>query len=201
MFSSRSPYFFVTFTTFCVINPKPLISNDVLIAGCIKGDRQFQKALYDRFAPKMFGHCLRYSGNKDDAQDLLQDGFIKVFDSISALKNPQQLEGWMTRVFINLALSRYRKERSGPQFQELPESDQLPEEETSEPLPVLELSEVLACLHALPPTYATVLNLYAIDQLPHREIAELMGVSEGNAKTLLSRGRKMLKEELKKRKK
>lgn len=178
-----------------------MISNDVLIAGCIKGDRQFQKALYDRFAPKMFGHCLRYSEDKDDAQDLLQDGFIKVFDSISALKNPQQLEGWMTRVFINLALSRFRQAKRGPQFQELPDSDYLPEENEANEIQPLALSEVLACLQALPPTYATVLNLYAIDQLPHREIAELMGTSEGNAKTLLSRARRMLKEELKKRKK
>ena len=178
-----------------------MISNDVLIAGCIKGDRQFQKALYDRFAPKMFGHCLRYAGNKDDAQDLLQDGFIKVFDSISALKNPQQLEGWMTRVFINLALSRFRQAKRGPQFQELPESDHLSEESEADDFPPLALSEVLACLHALPPAYSTVLNLYAIDQLSHREIAELMDTSEGNAKTLLSRARRMLREELKKRKK
>jgi RNA polymerase sigma-70 factor (ECF subfamily) len=141
----------------------------------------------------MYGYCLRYSVNAADAQDVLQEGFIKVFEKISSLKNPDQLEGWMSRVFINLAISRFRKNKIAPNMistDEIDVADEAPSEEMNELTP----SEVLSKMQELPELYRTVLNLYAIDGHSHREISQMLDITETNSKSILSRSRKMLRE-------
>jgi len=171
-----------------------LLNNNDIIAGCVNKDRIAQKALYEKYGAKMFGFCLRYSNGRTDAQDLLQDGFIKVFDSIATLKDPSQLEGWMSRVFINLALSKFRKTSRGPLMVEAVDvSDESTEEVIVESEP-LEIEIVLQCLMLLPENYRMVLNLYAIDKLSHKEIAESLGITISNSKSLLHRARVLLKE-------
>jgi RNA polymerase sigma-70 factor (ECF subfamily) len=170
-----------------------LLNNNDIIAGCVKKDRNAQKSLYEKYAAKMFGFCLRYSNSRADAQDLLQDGFIKVFDSIATLKEASQLEGWMSRIFINLAMSKFRKSSRGPVMVEV--MDVLDDsEEVSIDDELMEVNEVLNCLMALPEKYRVVLNLYAIDKLSHKEISETIGISIANSKSLLFRARVMLKE-------
>jgi RNA polymerase sigma-70 factor (ECF subfamily) len=141
----------------------------------------------------MFGFCLRYSNSRADAQDLLQDGFIKVFDSIATLKEASQLEGWMSRIFINLAMSKFRKSSRGPVIVEVMDVLDDSEEVSIDDEP-MEVNEVLNCLMALPEKYRVVLNLYAIDKLSHKEISETIGISIANSKSLLFRARVMLKE-------
>jgi RNA polymerase sigma-70 factor (ECF subfamily) len=141
----------------------------------------------------MFGFCLRYSNSRSDAQDLLQDGFIKVFDSIATLKEASQLEGWMSRIFINLAMSKFRKSSRGPVMVEVMDVLDDSEEVSIDDEP-MEVNEVLNCLMALPEKYRVVLNLYAIDKLSHKEISETVGISIANSKSLLFRARVMLKE-------
>ena len=142
----------------------------------------------------MFGFCLRYSNNRADAQDLLQDGFIKVFDSIATLKDTSQLEGWMTRIFINLAMSRFRKSARGPVMVEVVDVlDEASGETTTVDEP-MEVNEVLSCLMELPEKYRIVINMYAIDKLSHQEISEVLGTSVSNSKSLLFRARVMLKD-------
>jgi RNA polymerase sigma-70 factor (ECF subfamily) len=141
----------------------------------------------------MFGFCLRYSNSRADAQDLLQDGFIKVFDSIATLKEASQLEGWMSRIFINLAMSKFRKSSRGPVMVEVMDVLDDSEEVSIDDEP-MEVNEVLNCLMALPEKYRVVLNLYAIDKLSHKEISETIGISIANSKSLLFRARVMLKE-------
>jgi len=171
-----------------------LLNNNDIIAGCVNKDRIAQKALYEKYGAKMFGFCLRYSNGHTDAQDLLQDGFIKVFDSIATLKDPSQLEGWMSRVFINLALSKFRKTSRRPLMVEAVDvSDESTEEVIMESEP-LEIEIVLQCLMLLPENYRMVLNLYAIDKLSHKEIAESLGITISNSKSLLHRARVLLKE-------
>jgi len=151
----------------------------------------------------MLGFCRRYSNNSGEAQDLLQDGFIKVFDSIETLKNSAQLEGWLTRLFINQALSAYRKKQRGPVWMDIEKSEaDIAEEDstydiTNEPMTY---EEVLQCLQEIPEKYRLVLNAYAVEGLSHREIAQALQTTESNTKSMLSRARKMLKEmvELKK---
>jgi RNA polymerase sigma-70 factor (ECF subfamily) len=170
-----------------------LLNNNDIIAGCVKKDRNAQKSLYEKFAAKMFGFCLRYSNSRADAQDLLQDGFIKVFDSIATLKEASQLEGWMSRIFINLAMSKFRKSSRGPVMVEVMDVLDDSEEVSIDDEP-MEVNEVLNCLMALPEKYRVVLNLYAIDKLSHKEISETVGISIANSKSLLFRARVMLKE-------
>lgn len=141
----------------------------------------------------MYGYCLRYSGNPDDANDLLQDGFIKVFENIKSYKGDSPLQAWMSRVFINLAITRYRKKSSGPRFVEVEDTEiaeDEPADETTEPADV---ERVMACIQLLPEKYRIVLNLYAIDKMGHKEIAEQLGITEGTSKSQLSRARQMLK--------
>ena len=170
-----------------------MLNNNDIIAGCVKKDRNAQKSLYEKFAAKMFGFCLRYSNSRADAQDLLQDGFIKVFDSIATLKEASQLEGWMSRIFINLAMSKFRKSSRGPVMVEVMDVLDDSEEVSIDDEP-MEVNEVLNCLMALPEKYRVVLNLYAIDKLSHKEISETVGISIANSKSLLFRARVMLKE-------
>ncbi len=171
-----------------------MLTNEEIIEGCIRKDRQAQRALYEKYAPKMLSFCRRYSDHSQEAQDLLQDGFIKVFDSIATLKNHSQLEGWMTRVFINLALSRFRKRQNGPQFTDVEVAETVSEEDEMIDNQPLSLKEVMACLQMVPEKYRMVLNMYAIDGLSHREIAEWLQTTESNTKSMLSRARKMLKD-------
>ena len=170
-----------------------MLNNNDIIAGCVKKDRNAQKSLYEKYAAKMFGFCLRYSNSRADAQDLLQDGFIKVFDSIATLKEASQLEGWMSRIFINLAMSKFRKSSRGPVMVEVIDVLDDSEEVSIDDEP-MEVNEVLNCLMALPEKYRVVLNLYAIDKLSHKEISETIGISIANSKSLLFRARVMLKE-------
>jgi RNA polymerase sigma-70 factor (ECF subfamily) len=170
-----------------------LLNNNDIIAGCVKKDRNAQKSLYEKYAAKMFGFCLRYSNSRADAQDLLQDGFIKVFDSIATLKEASQLEGWMSRIFINLAMSKFRKSSRGPVMVEVMDVLDDSEEVSTDDEP-MEVNAVLNCLMALPEKYRVVLNLYAIDKLSHKEISETVGISIANSKSLLFRARVMLKE-------
>lgn len=170
-----------------------MLNNNDIIAGCVKKDRNAQKSLYEKYAAKMFGFCLRYSNSRADAQDLLQDGFIKVFDSIATLKEASQLEGWMSRIFINLAMSKFRKSSRGPVMVEVMDVLDDSEEVSIDDEP-MEVNELLNCLMALPEKYRVVLNLYAIDKLSHKEISETVGISIANSKSLLFRARVMLKE-------
>lgn len=141
----------------------------------------------------MFGFCLRYSNNRADAQDLLQDGFIKVFDSITTLKEFSQLEGWMSRIFINLAMSKFRKSSRGPVMLDVTDvQDDQANNDFVEPEP-MEIDDVLNCIMALPEKYRVVINLYAIDKFSHNEISDAIGVSVANSKSLLFRARVMLK--------
>jgi RNA polymerase sigma-70 factor (ECF subfamily) len=171
-----------------------LESNEKIIAGCKKNDRKAQQNLYEKFGPKMYGHCLRYAGNVEEAQDVLQDGFIKVFEKISSLKDANALEGWMSRIFINLALSYYRKRKAGPDLVEMEPLQEVLSEEDDIPNNDLDPKLVLKQIQSLPEKYRLVLNAYAIDGLSHREIADLLETTESNTKSILSRARKMMRD-------
>jgi RNA polymerase sigma factor (sigma-70 family) len=175
-----------------------LQNHEALISGCRKNDRKAQQQLFEKFASKMFGHCLRYSKNEDDAKDILQEGFIKVFEKIGTLKEASQLESWMTRVFINLALTFWRKANKLPDFVDVLEIDAANEEiqEEKNDLTQMGPEQVLQWMHELPETYRMVLNMYAIDQMTHQEIAQSLGITVSNSKSILSRARKTLRDRL-----
>ena len=167
-----------------------------IIAGCKKKDRKSQQRLFELLASKMYGHCLRYTKNEVDAQDVLQEGFIKVFDKINTLQNPSVLESWMSRIFINEALGRWRKKKAGPDFVDVEAVDAQADstDETDGSVSELEVNDVLELIKQLPDNQQAVLNMYAIDGLSHNEICEMLDISLTNSKTLLRRARIKLKE-------
>jgi RNA polymerase sigma factor (sigma-70 family) len=175
-----------------------LLEDDKIIQGCKENDRSAQQELFLKYSGKMYGYCLRYSNNSDDANDLLQDGFLKIFDNIKSYKGESSLQSWMARVIINLAISKFRKSASGPTFVDVEQAEIVDDADESNQIEAKDVGKVMACLAKLPEKYRIVLNLYAIDKLGHREISEQLGISEGTSKSQLSRARQMLKDLLEK---
>ncbi|MDB4174171.1 RNA polymerase sigma factor [Bacteroidia bacterium] len=169
-----------------------MISDEELITGCKEQNQRAQKMLFEKYADRMMAVCMRYTKNQEDAKDLLQDGFYKVFVNIKKFKGNSSITTWMTRVFINLAINKQRLGRNKYDHLEFDPSKEKVFEEASEPEKQPEPETVLAALNRLPDIYKTVLNMYAIDQLSHKEIAKQLGISVGSSKSRLSRGRVML---------
>lgn len=161
--------------------------NQDILEACIKGNKYSQKVLYDTFAPKMFGICLRYASDFHQAEDLLQEGFIKVFSKLDLYKNKGSFEGWMKRIFINTAIEHYRKNIRLNPLSVLQEAKNHTTEE--EALQNLAQQDLLEMIQQLPLGYRTVFNLYAIEGYNHREIGDLLDISSGTSKSQLARAR------------
>ncbi|SFB77332.1 RNA polymerase sigma-70 factor, ECF subfamily [Zunongwangia mangrovi] len=163
-----------------------------LIKRCKQNDIKAQEELYRLYAGKMFGLCLKYSDSYAQAEDNLQDGFLTIFDKIGQYKHQGSFEGWMKRIMINTTLQKYRKEK----LYSITNEDQIEEttveyEESSLPLDFL-----LKIVQQLPQRYREVFNLYVLDGYSHKEIAEILQISEGTSKSNLSRARNLLKENI-----
>ena len=192
------PLFFIslaTFSAYCVyLSESTLTGDEDIIQGCIDGDRRAQQELFRKHAQRMFGVCLRYCSSREDAEDLLHDGFVKLFSVIGSFKKESSLETWMTRVFVNEAISRIRRKKRRGEWLSLEDNTDVAEEESNpETDPDFTVDEVLAAIQLLPDKYRIILNLYAIEKRSHREISELTGMSEGASKSQLSRARVLLR--------
>lgn len=160
-----------------------------------KRDRVAQKALFELFAAGMMGVCLRYVKNREEASDLLHDGFIKVFEGIDKFQFQSSLETWMKRVFINLCINHVTRGRNRYRFEELSENTEDEVSDNSDHLlDRMSLDEVMLCIDELPEKYRLTINMYAIDGLSHAEIGKYLNISEGSSKSRLSRARGMLVE-------
>lgn len=165
-----------------------------IIKGCIAGKSDAREMLYKMYSGKMWVVCLRYARNYDEAKDILQDGFIKIFDKISQFESRGHFEGWMRRIMINTALAEFRKHRylniDSVYTSEIDE-DTVEHIECS-----ITADELLEMIKELPPQYKMVFNFYAIEGYTHKEIAEMLGISEGTSKSNLSRARDILKKKV-----
>lgn len=170
------------------------IEDTDLISGCLAGDRRSQKELYDKYSGKMYAVCMRYMGNADDAQDILQDGFIKVFKNLDKFRGEGSFEGWMRRIMANTAIEQLRKKKLN--FSTSDKEEQL---EYKSPGAVDNLSEkdLLKIVSELSPGYRTVFNMYVVEGYGHKDIADIMGISEGTSKSQLARARMILQEKVK----
>jgi len=166
-----------------------------LIKGSIRGERRMQHLLYNRFASKMYGVCLRYAGTAEEAEDILQEGFIKVFKKMSSYRGDGSFEGWIRRIFVNTAIEHFRKKAY---LQPITEK----EEDTIESndfsiLDTLSEKDIISMVQSLSPGYRTVFNLYIVEGYTHKEIAKILGVTEGTSKSQLSRAKILLQEMIK----
>ena len=162
-----------------------------LIEGCVNGHRQSQNHLYAILMPKMFGVCLRYSKNREEAEEILQEGFIKVFEFIHQYKFTGPFEGWVRKIMVNCALQKYRSKR---QMHAIVNIDTTAVEQTGNEDIISQIGtkELLKMVQQLSPAYRTIFNLYVFEGMKHREIAEHLGISEGTSKSNLSDARAFL---------
>jgi RNA polymerase sigma-70 factor (ECF subfamily) len=163
-----------------------------LIKRCKKQELKAQEELYRQYSGRFFALCLKYSGSYEEAQDLLQDGFYKIFTCIKQYNGKGSFEGWMTRIFINTALSKNKK-----QHLFLSITGDYPDEvnvEYDEQLPDTDF--LFAIIQELPPAYRNVFSLYVLDGYTHKEIAGMLQISEGTSKSNLARSRQKLKERI-----
>lgn len=164
---------------------KPLDEN--ILQACIRKDLKAQKALYDHFSSTMFAVCMRYSNGREDAKDILQEGFIKVFGKLDQFSGKGSLEGWMKRIFINTALEHYRVNKVYQQQSDVEEAYNV--SQAPQALGKITQKEILLVLSKMAPGYRTILNMFIIEGYAHAEIAEMLGISEGTSKSQLSRAR------------
>ena len=174
-----------------------------LIAGCIQGDRKMQYELYQRFAPKMYGVCLRYAANTEEAEDLLQEGFIKVFRKLESFRSEGSFEGWIRRIFVNTAIEQFRRKNY---LQPITEREEATVEgKYLSVLDSLAERDIIGLVQQLSPGYRTVFNMYVVEGYTHKEIADALHISEGTSKSQLSRAKlilqDMVQKHLEKRKK
>ena len=169
-----------------------------LIESCKKGDRAAQKALYDRLAPRMFPVCMRYIGDKESAEDILQDGFVTLFTRLDSYKGEGSFEGWARRIFVTTALMSLRKKDALKMSEDLDAARGL-KTETASQVQNIGYKELMQLIMTLPPGFRTVFNMYAIEGFSHKEIAEMLGISETTSRTQLSRARIWLQNKIKER--
>ena len=169
-----------------------------LVNACLKGDSKAQKQLYERFAPKMFGVCLRYAKDDDTAQDYLQEGFIRVFNNLDKFRFEGSFEGWIRRIVVNTALEKLRKMDVIKNSVEV-EKALFKANDVEQVMDQINAGELLQLIQTLPTGFRTVFNLYAIEGYTHQEIGNMLHISEGTSKSQYSRARQWLQLRLNKK--
>jgi RNA polymerase sigma-70 factor (ECF subfamily) len=170
------------------------VTENELIQGCLREDRRAQRAVFDRYAGKMMSVCLRYARHRMEAEDLLQDAFIKVFDHINRFEGKGSFEGWIRRIVINTALknvSRHSFQKEGIGLENIVET-------SADPTVFSQLSEeeLLIMISRLPDGYRVVFNLYVIEGYSHKEIGDMLGIEESTSRSQLVKARNVLQNQV-----
>lgn len=176
------------------------MSESEIIKGCIKQDRTCQKALYESLYGKMMGVCLRYAKSRDEAKDMLQDGFMKVFNSIRSFSHNGSFEGWVRRIMVNTAIDHLRRNKQEylivSTVRATEAAERIEDENDEDMLASINREDILKAVQQLTPAYRTVFNLYVIEGFSHKQIAELLEISEGTSKSNLAKARFNLRKNL-----
>lgn len=168
-----------------------------IIEACLSGCRRSQERLYNRFSEKMFNVCLGYSQDFDSAQDLLQEGFIKVFQNLHKYKREGSLEGWIRRTIINKAIDEYRSNVKDRELTEFTEDIVINHNSFVDNLASnnMDVDDFLQMIHSLPKGYRIILNLHFVEDYTHKEIAKKLGITEGTSKSQLAKAKKYIEKE------
>lgn len=170
---------------------------DEVIKGCLKGNARDQELLYRRYAPKMYAVCLQYCNSDEEAKDVLQEGFIKVFQNLSSYKFVGSFEGWVRRIMVNTALEVYRTKHNLYRVDDVDQvAETIDDVSDDDEYPVIEPEELMSMVKDLPAQYRMTFNLYAIEGFSHKEIGEMINISEGTSKSNLSRARRILQRKI-----
>lgn len=176
----------------------PILPESQLIKACLRGEASAYEDLYRRYAPKMMVVCKRYVGDYEDAKDLLQDGFMKVFQELHRFRNDGSFEGWIRRIMVNTSLEYYRKTaKPNLQLEDITLLNEYAQPATDQNIESqLFADELLRLVQALPPAYRMVFNLYVFEGFKHHEIAKLLGIGEGTSKSNLQDARRILQKKI-----
>ncbi len=175
--------------------PSTNMTEEQMLAGCLRNDAASQDALYSRFSPRMLGVCYRFAKNREDAEDMLQEGFIKVFYQIQQFRNEGALEGWIRRIVVHTCINVLKKNKKFSDSVDIVQASGLSVREENIPS-IMQAKEVVECIRLLPLGYKTVLNLYAIEGYSHKEIGNMLDIEESTSRSQYTRAKAMLEDVL-----
>ncbi len=171
------------------------MTDQELAKGCLAGQREAQQKLWKLYSGKMMSVCMRYADSRDEAQDLLQDGFIKVFEKIGQWQGSGPLGGWIRTIMVNTALTHLRNRSKWKNSTDLDAAEDLDAQEV-DAISQMQAEELLKLIAKMPTGYRTVFNLFAIEGYAHKEIAEMMQISENTSKTQFLKAKHWLKKNI-----
>lgn len=169
------------------------MTDEILIKGCIQNDASAQQELYRRYSPKMLGVCYRYARSREDAEDMLQEGFIRIFTQIHQFQNKGVLEGWIRKVIVHTCINHLKKNKKFNETVDIIHAAGITIHEDMIPS-MLQAKQVVECIRALPIGYRTVLNLYAIEGYSHKEISVILDIEESTSRSQYTRAKAMLED-------
>jgi RNA polymerase sigma factor (sigma-70 family) len=167
------------------------MTEEYIIAGCLRNDPSAQRELFNRYSPKMLSVCYRYAPNREDAEDMLQEAFIKVFTQIHTFQNKGAFEGWIRRIIVHTCINLLKKHKKFNESLDLAQASYLQVKEETIPS-IMQAKQVTECIRLLPIGYRTVLNLYAIEGYSHKEIATMLDIEESTSRSQYTRAKAML---------
>ena len=172
-------------------NHSYLMTEQSILAGCLQNNPVAQRELYNRYSPKMLSVCYRFAQSREDAEDMLQEGFIRIFTQIHTFQNKGAFEGWIRRIIVHTCINFLKKYKKFNESIDLGYAEYLQVKEETVPS-IMQAKQVVECIRLLPVGYKTVLNLYAIEGYNHKEIAEMLDIEESTSRSQYTRAKTML---------
>ena len=169
------------------------MTEEIMLNGCLENNAAAQDALYAHFSPKMLGVCYRFGKNREDAEDMLQEGFIKIFSQIFQYRNEGALEGWIRRIVVHTCINIIKKNKKFTDSVDITFASGIGIREENIPS-IIQAKEVVECIRLLPVGYRTVLNLYAIEGYSHKEIGNMLDIEESTSRSQYTRAKAMLED-------
>ena len=167
------------------------MTEQTILVGCLNNDPSAQRELYNRYSPKMLSVCYRFSNSREDAEDMLQEGFIKIFTQIHTFQNKGAIEGWIRRIIVHTCINFLKKNKKFSNSIDLDQADYLEVKEETVPS-VMQARQIIECIRLLPIGYRTVLNLYAMEGYSHKEIGDMLDIEESTSRSQYTRAKAML---------
>lgn len=171
------------------------MTDEAILQGCLQNDAASQRELYSRFSPKMLAVCYRFAHNREDAEDMLQEGFIKVFSQIHTFRSQGAFEGWIRRIMVHTCINHLKKNKRFNESVDLIHATTIQVREDAVPS-IVQAKQIVECIRLLPLGYRTVLNLYAIEGYSHKEIADMLDIEESTSRSQYTRAKQMLEDVL-----
>src|SRR6186713_3316648 len=175
------------------------MTEEALLKGCLNNEAAAQRELYNKYSSKMLSVCYRYAHNREDAEDMLQEGFIKVFLQVHTFENRGAFEGWIRRIIVHTCINILKKNKKFNDSVDIIHATGVQVREESIPS-IVQAKQIVECIRLLPIGYRTVLNLYAIEGFSHKEIADMLDIEESTSRSQYTRARQMLEDILVKKK-